>query len=148
MSSINRLKVVLLGTVAALVWQVSAMAADLPATEAGTVVQPDTELPAVSGINGKWEFDPGLLTGFYGARAAGSLSIPVGDRFGLQFDGNAVWNGGLTYGGAVHAFTRDPSKYLFGVTGAFVKAPGATIQVGKSAIAFTIGRFWPWRMKP
>ena len=61
-------------------------------------------------------------------RAAGSLSLPVGDRFGLQGDVMATLSGtGLTYGGALHAFTRDPSLYLAGITAGVVVAPGAKI---------------------
>jgi len=129
MSSVRILTVMLLGTTAACAWQAEAMAADLVLSEpAGTIVQPNTELPAVSGINGKWELDPGILTGSPGVRGAGSVSLPLGDRFGAQLDGNLIWNGaGLTFGGAVHAFTRDPSKYLLGVTAGFVKAPGAML---------------------
>src|SRR6185437_9398752 len=128
MSSVRILTIILLGTTAACAWQAAAMAADLVVSEpAGTIVQPNTQLPAVSGINGKWELDPGILTGSAGVRAAGSISAPIGDRFGLQLDGSAIWNGSLTFSGAAHAFTRDPSTYLLGVTAGFVKAPGATL---------------------
>jgi len=125
MRHLRSLTVLLLGTTSLLAAH-AAFAADLPPAT-GTIVQPNTELPAVSGINGKWELDPGILTGTGGLRAAGSVSVPVGERFGLQFDGSAIWNGGLTYSGAMHAFTRDPSKYLAGVTAGFVRAPGATL---------------------
>jgi len=126
MSPLRVLLIGLLGTTAACSWQAVAVAADLVTTVPGTIVQ-DTQLPAVSGLNGKWEFDPGILTGTGGVRAAGSVTAPLGDRFGLQLDGSALYNGSVTYAGAVHAFTRDPSRYLAGVTAGFVRAPGATL---------------------
>jgi hypothetical protein len=129
MSSIRTLAVLLLGTAGACSWQV-AHAADL-IMNPGVIVQPDTELPAVSGINGKWEFDPGFLSGGGLVRGAGSISIPLGDRFGLQADGMGTWtsNHGLVVAGAVHAFTRDPSRYLAGVTAGFVVSSEATLAV-------------------
>jgi len=127
MSAIRTLAIVLLGTAGACSWQ-AASAADL-VLDPGTIVQPDTQLPAVSGLNGKWEFDPGFLTGGGLIRAAGSLSVPLGDRFGVQGDAMATWtsNQGLIYAGALHAFTRDPQRYLAGLTGGIVVAPGATL---------------------
>ena len=69
-----------------------AVAADLVMSpEPGVVVDKNAQLPAVSGINGKWEFDPGLLTGGGYVRAAGSVSLPVGDRFGVQADAMGTW---------------------------------------------------------
>jgi hypothetical protein len=51
-------------------------------------------------------------------RGGASLSVPVGDMFGIQADVAAanVFNDTL-YGGTLHAFTRDPHSYLFGVAG-------------------------------
>jgi hypothetical protein len=77
-------------------------------------------LPAVSAINGKVQFGGGFADTnatssdelFYGA---GSLSMPLGDMFGLQAD-FAVKNilNDTAAGGNVHLFTRDPSSYLIG----------------------------------
>jgi len=120
------LTAVLLGTSSLFAMQ-SAYAADL-IVDQGVIVDPDADLPAVSGLNGKWELDPGILTGSPGVRAAGSISLPVGKSFGIQLDGQASLSGnGLTYGGAAHAFTRNPSTYLAGITAGFVRAPGATL---------------------
>jgi hypothetical protein len=87
-------------------------------------------LPAVSAINGKLELDFGGITDPESAtfRAAGSLSVPIGERFGVQGDvaiGNIddTWS----FGGALHAFTRDPSSYLLGVTAGVVVADGARL---------------------
>jgi hypothetical protein len=84
-----------------------------------------TGLPAVSGINGKiqasagWQAIDGFSDDFL-FRGGASLSIPVGDRFGLQADFAAV--DGFTdtaVSGTLHAFTRDPNAYLFGAIGGF-----------------------------
>lgn len=127
---LNRnLLVALLGTVSVFAWQASADAADLIMSPAPIVEQGDAMLPAVSSVNGKWEIDPGLLTGGALIRGAGSVTVPLGDRFGLQGDVLGSWSSahGLVYGGALHAFTRNPSIYLAGITAGVVVAPGATI---------------------
>lgn len=130
MSPLRTLTAVLLGSVGVSCWIVSVQAADLVIDPGpGTIVQPDTQLPAVSGINGKWEFDPGLLTGGGMLRGAGSVSVPLGDRFGLQVDAMGTWTStnGFIYSGALHAFTRDPDRYLAGLTGGIVVSPQATL---------------------
>ena len=126
--STRTLLAVLLGTAGAGAWQAGAMAADLIVDQPGTVVQ-DTQLPAVSGLNGKWEFDPGILNGGGLFRASGSLSAPLGDRFGVQADvtGNYSSAHGFVVGGALHAFTRDPSRYLAGITGGVVVSKNARL---------------------
>lgn len=129
MSPTRMLTIALLTTAGTCSWQV-AQAADL-IIDPGVVVDPNAQLPAVSGINGKWEFDPGLLTGGGLIRGAGSLSIPLGDRFGVQGDVMGTWTStnGFIYSGALHAFTRDPERYLAGLTGGIVVSPQATLAV-------------------
>jgi hypothetical protein len=78
-------------------------------------------MPAVSAINGKFEFGGGIADakGFssdeviYGAA---SLSVPLGNMFGLQADFAAknMFND-TAVGGNLHLFTRDPGSHLFGV---------------------------------
>jgi hypothetical protein len=119
-----------LGVLAGLLAGVSlnaAYAADLN-LDPGTMVQ-DTQLPAVSGLNGKWEFDPGILNGGGQIRASGSLSAPLGDRFGIQGDVTSNYSSahGFVVGGALHAFTRDPSRYLAGITGGVVVSQNAKL---------------------
>ena len=119
---------------ATILWAQSAAAADLALYSPEPVDAQDIDLtlPAVSGINGKLEFDFGAFSPPASAlfRAAGSLSVPVGDAFGLQFDAAAQNSGaGFLFGGAIHAFTRDPMQYLVGVTGGVVRASGATLAV-------------------
>ncbi|NGP18932.1 TonB-dependent receptor [Devosia aurantiaca] len=84
------------------------------------------DLPAVSGINGKAEVLGGFrnLDGddsFVGA-IGGTVSIPVGHSFGVQLDAAASMSDDDTaVGGAIHAFMRDPSSYLIGITAGVVR---------------------------
>ncbi len=88
------------------------------------------QLPAVSTLNGKFEFDAGVLTlpapGFAG-RAAGAVTLPVGTQFGLQADFSAASAGGTTFGAALHLFSRDPASHLIGGTLGVMRTPGATV---------------------
>lgn len=72
--------------------------------------------PAVSGVNAKISGEGGLYDDQDSGLAQGSLTLPLGQRFGLQFDGALGTIDGETMGGGgVHLFTRDPSFYLFGI---------------------------------
>lgn len=85
--------------------------------------------PAVSALNAKVEFAAGALSlpsPTFMLRAAGTVTVPIGERFGLQADlGTSTSPGFVT--GAVHLFTRDPAAYLIGGTFGFVRSPGATV---------------------
>lgn len=93
-----------------------------PAATAG-----ETELPAVDGINAKLSFG-GAVTEpqIYGA--AGSVTLPLGHRFGLQFDAAAAEVVGTAigdvpiFGVAAHGFWRDPSRGLIGIYGSYARA--------------------------
>ena len=96
------------------------------------------DLPAVSAFNGKIEAGGGFAdlkgihgTGlFYGGAA---LSMPLGDKIGLQADltvDRALHN--TSIGGAAHLFTRDPHSYLLG-------AYGGVADVGSANLAFIGG---------
>lgn len=88
------------------------------------------QAPAVSAPNGKFEFDAGALnlpSPTFMARAAGTVTVPVGERFGLQADLSASTAPGFIITGALHLFTRDPAAYLIGGTLGFVRSPGATV---------------------
>jgi hypothetical protein len=82
-----------------------------------------TDLPAVSGPNGKIEISAGYgdlenLDGDFAIIGGASLSLPLGEDFGLQADLAAVNVFDDTMvGGTLHLFTRDPESYLFGVAG-------------------------------
>lgn len=94
---------------------VLASGAAFAGTPAPTIAAAADE-PAVSALNGK-------IDGFYGAvnhnylrGTAGTVSLPVGQRYGLQLDGLFARGFGTDifgYGG--HFFTRNPSKGLFGL---------------------------------
>lgn len=133
MSILNVTKAALLGTVLYIpLTFTAARAADLIIYSPEPAAEQDVDfvLPAVSGPNGKFELDLGGLSDPSSAifRAGASFSLPIGDRFGLQGDlavGSFAdeWVGG----GALHAFTRDPSSYLLGVTAGVVAADGAVL---------------------
>lgn len=76
--------------------------------------------PAVSGANGKLSLEGGSLDGAGTGIALGSLTLPVGTSFGMQFDGAVGLVDDQTLGGGgFHFFTRDPSQYLLGVYGSY-----------------------------
>ena len=72
--------------------------------------------------------------GTYGG--APSLTVPLGDKLGLQIDGVAGVTGDETgfAGGAAQLFYRDPQKFLIGVAGGGVYVDSVA-QYGVAAIA-------------
>ncbi len=96
-------------------------AADLP--DAGRAYALDESLPAVSGLNGKIavyggyqddEVDDGGIFG-----VLGSVSVPLGHRFGFQADAQVAAVEDDVFGRlGGHLFWRDPSKGLVGIYGA------------------------------
>ncbi len=80
--------------------------------------------PAVSDINLKVSGFGGSLNAGDGAGGlggiAGSLTLPAGHAFGLQFDGAyARIHGDDFYDAGAHLFWRDPSVGLFGIYGGY-----------------------------
>jgi hypothetical protein len=71
---------------------------------------------AVDGINYKIEAYGGSLNGDGTGGVAGAVTIPLGNRFGVQFD---VLAGSLqsdfVAGGAAHLFWRDPARGMIGI---------------------------------
>lgn len=129
--SMKRAAFLLTGTIAAGMYGGVSMAADVAA---------DGALPAVSDINGKVEIGGGFadlddISSDEVFRGGAALSFPVGDMFGIQADLTALdVFGDTAVGGAVHAFTRDPNSYLFGVYGGYVDAGPANVwYVGPEA---------------
>lgn len=113
----------------------AAVAADLMYLE-GTPVEP-TVLPAVSGINGKISLEGGsLFEEGYGA-LSGSISVPVGTRYGLQLDaGVGVHDEEFFGGGAAHLFWRDPTIGLLGLYGSYThhdEFDGSISRIGVEA---------------
>ncbi|MEP7239424.1 MAG: hypothetical protein ABI697_00935 [Devosia sp.] len=87
--------------------------------------------PAVSAPNAKIEFDAGAFslgssTTFL-SRFAGVVTLPVTDAFGIQADFTAATAPGFTGSAALHAFTRDPERWLIGGTLGVVATPGASV---------------------
>ncbi len=122
--SMKRAAILLSGTIAAGIYGSVSLAADIEATG---------PLPAVSGPNGKIEIGGGWtdideLGSDEVFRGGAAFSFPVGDMFGIQADLTALNAYGETaLGGALHAFTRDPSSYLLGAYGGYVNAGAANI---------------------
>ena len=76
--------------------------------------------PAVSGPNGKFAVEGGGGADEGEGIATGSFALPIGHDFGMQADGVVgSFDDELLGGGALHLFTRDPSRYLFGVYGSY-----------------------------
>ena len=107
-------------------------------------------LPAVDGLNAKVSGFGGEADerGLYGA--AGSVSAPLGFRYGVQIDGfiadyDSRFQGDVTAGGtALHLFWRDPSVGLIGAYGHYVHADafgGLDIYAGGAEGALYWGRF-------
>lgn len=76
--------------------------------------------PAVSAPNAKISGSGGSFDGDGGGIVAGSLTLPVGEQFGFQFDaaGGVVDGDGL-YGVGGHLFWRDPDQGLAGIIGSY-----------------------------
>ncbi len=146
---------------------VPALAADAPIRKSPPTLPIFVQLPAVDGINGKisgfggWLDNggrdifvtpagaafalptPNRSQGLFGAN--GSISIPLGQRFGLQIDGQASSaRGAFVGGGAAHLFTRDPAVGLLGLYGSATRNNafgGSNIyRLGGEAEAY-FGRF-------
>jgi len=83
------------------------------------------DLPAVSSINGKLAYSGGSMESFESHNVDGSVSIPVGERFGFQADGlYSNIDGDDFYGGAGHVFWRKPDLGLIGITGGYLFREG------------------------
>lgn len=129
--SMRRAAFLLSGTIAAGMYGSVSLAAD---------VETNVSLPAVSGPNGKIEFDGGWsdiddLSSDETFRGGAAFSFPVGDMFGIQADLTVTdVFGDTTVGGAGHFFTRDPNSYLLGVYGGYVDAGPANVwHIGPEA---------------
>lgn len=144
MSRLTRLAVYLCTTVAPFCLAPAVLAADAPLVAVDPAAAEAAGLPAVSGINGKLELDLGGISDPESAvfRGGASLSVPIGDAFGLQGDVGVVSvEDDVTGGGALHAFTRDPSQYLFGVTAGAIFSDGAWLGVVGPEAELYLDRF-------
>ena len=88
--------------------------------------------PAVSELNGKFDYAGGEMNSAEGNNFDGSLSFPVTHSFGFQADALYSRISDLNfYGGAGHFFWRNPDIGLFGVTGGYLCRDGVdTFQLG------------------
>jgi hypothetical protein len=100
-------------------------------------------LPAVDGINGKIDGYGGggsHASGLYGGN--GSLSLPLGQQYGLQIDAGAgsLRNSATAHAGG-HLFWRDPATGLIGAYGSYAHwngvggafLPRADVGIGRFA---------------
>src|SRR4029079_2824597 len=96
------------------------LAAGLAFLSLGVTAAAAGELPAVSGPNGKLSVEGGSSADEGEGVATGSFALPLGHAFGLQADAAVgSFHDEILGGGALHLFTRDPSRYLFGVYGSY-----------------------------
>ena len=89
---------------------------------AAIAAEPVPSTRAVDGINGKVEALGGSYAtkGLYGT--LGSLSLPLGDQFGVQIDGAAGSFDSRFIGmGGAHLFWRNPQQGLIGVYGDYTR---------------------------
>jgi len=104
-----------------------ALAADTYAPMPGA---PATQLPAVSGPNGKLSLRGGIFDSddsdgeIYGA--TGSFTMPIGHSFGVQADGMlGAIDGDFMGGVGGHVFWRDPNRALVGLYGGWTAIDGS-----------------------
>lgn len=101
----------------ALLFSSSVIAADLYVEGNPNV---PTVLPAVSGINGKLSLEGGALDEDGFAALSGSVSLPVGYRYGAQLDGTVgILEDDFIGSVGGHLFWRDPSIALLGIYGSY-----------------------------
>ena len=83
-------------------------------------------VPAVDGPSGKLMFIHGGTGGDKWTGLEGAVTVPLGDRFGLQLDGAAGAVDGSPgksafYGTGAHLFWRDPSTGMVGIEAGFAR---------------------------
>ncbi|MCB1465198.1 MAG: hypothetical protein KDJ90_22910 [Nitratireductor sp.] len=86
----------------------------------GALADPNySSLPAVSGLNGKIAVFGGDVEDEGMGGVMGSVTAPIGERFGLQIDGMAGSADDSFFGVAGHLFWRDPAVGLVGLYGSY-----------------------------
>lgn len=98
--------------------------------------------PAVSGPNGKISLEGGNYDDAEAGLALGSYTVPLGQSFGLQFDGavGRIDDEWMT-GGGVHLFTRDTEQYLLGAYASFHEWDGIKIFRAAAEAELYVNRF-------
>ena len=129
------------------VWS-AALAADMPPWFATST---DAQgLPAVDGFNAKVSSFGGSLDGQATFGGEGSISVPLGYRFGFQLDGlvsgiDSRHHGDVTVAATgAHMFWRDPAVGLLGAYGRYFHADafsGVNLYIAAAQGALYNGRF-------
>lgn len=97
---------------------------------------------AVSALNAKISAEGGTASGEGAGLVSGSVTAPLGKRFGIQADatgGTILDDFAGAFGG--HLFTRDPEHYLVGVEGGYITVGGANVIRGGGEVELYINRF-------
>jgi len=94
----------------------SSVHAGAPAASIANSANASVIEPAVSGLNGKIDGIYGAVNQSYMRGVSGSVSVPVGQKYGAQLDGSYI-HGFETdiYGVGGHFFRRNPAKGLLGL---------------------------------
>ena len=108
--------------------------------------QAQQTLPAVDGPSGKLSFTRGGANGDDATGLEGAVTLPLGQRFGLQLDGvGGALDGSLGkpafYGGGAHLFWRDPSTGMIGVEAGFARLD-ALGGVNTYSVGVEAERYW------
>ncbi|WP_306257915.1 hypothetical protein [Pararhizobium sp. IMCC21322] len=94
-----------------------------------------TVLPAVSGVNGKISVEGGLFDEEGFGALSGSISLPLGQSFGVQIDGSVGTLDEEFFGSAGgHLFWRDPAYGLLGIYGSFTAIDGIDGEVSRIGV--------------
>ena len=87
------------------------------------------QLPAVSGLNAKASIYGGSLDGDRLGTGQGSVTLPMGDRFGFQADALvSKVDGDDVRGLAAHAFWRNPDVALFGIVASALEVDDIRVE--------------------
>ncbi len=98
----------------------------------GTAGAARADDPAVAAPNLKITGQFGEVIDDYSWNVQGQFTAPLGERFGLAFEGGGgEINGHEFYGAGGHLFTRNPDSYLLGVFGAYAEMPEFGIDVAR-----------------
>lgn len=90
---------------------------------------------AVSDVNARIEGAFGALDSNGFGHLAGAVTVPLGERFGLQFDGLVRYqNDDATVGGAAHLFWRDPETGLVGLYASHMRFNAADASVSRFGV--------------
>lgn len=103
-------------------------------------------LPAVDGPSGKLMFSHGGSGGDKWTGLEGAVTLPLGQRFGLQLDGAAGGLDGVPeksafYGAGAHLFWRDPSTGMVGIEAGFARLD-ALGGINTYSLGMEAERYW------